>query len=212
MSSEKVVEDNNDKEIIDNDNDIIDKDKKANKCEPFYLNVLLYNKKELVASKVEGKLGTGIFGKLGTAIANKVVTDTKVIDQLSEQLIEKTISTISDLGIQADVSKRFQKGPFVVIRIQIYDVDTLKLILAAKGEDFVRLFSNLLGTVTALGIADSILPKIDDRIFEIMQNTMMKRFEELVPLKMAEQGLDVSVVVKTANEQAEYFFGIISQI
>lgn len=187
-------------------------DKKSNKCEPFYLNILLYNKKEIVASKVEGKLGTGIFGKLGTAIANKVVTDTKVIDQLSEQLIEKTLSIINDLGIQADVSKRFQQGPFVVIRIHIIDVDTLKLILAAKGEEYVSLFSNLLGTVTALGIADTIVPKIDDRIFEIMLTTMMKRFEEEVPKKMDEQGLDVSCVVKTANDQAEYFFNVITQI
>jgi len=195
--------------------DITDKEKKIdnnNKCEPFYLNVLLYNKKEVVKGKVEGKIGNGIFGKLGTAIANKVVTDAKVIDQLSEQLIEKTISTISELGIQADVSKRFQQGPFVVIRIHILDVDTLKLILAAKGEEYVSLFSNLLGTVTALGIADTIVPKIDDRIFEIMQNTMMKRFEETVPKKMEEQGLDVSCVVKTSKEQAEYFFSIISQM
>ena len=165
MSSEKVNEDT----IVE----------RTNTCEPFYLNVLLYNKKEVVQSKVESKLGTGIFGKLGSGIANKLVTDTKIIDILAVQLIEKTKATIADLGIQADVSKKYQKGPFVVIRVHVVDVDILKLILAAKGEEFVSLFSNLLGTVTALGIGESILPRIDERIFDTMQKTMMSRFEEL---------------------------------
>ena len=44
-------------------------EEKTNTCEPFYLNLILYNKKEIVQSKVEGRLGTGIFGKLGTGIA-----------------------------------------------------------------------------------------------------------------------------------------------
>lgn len=99
-----------------------------------------------------------------------------------------------------------------MIKVQILDVDTLQLILAAKGEEFVSLFSNLLGTVTALGIEKSILPKIDERIFDIMQKTMMARFEEIVPKKMEEQGLDVSCTVKKSSDQADYFFDIVNQI
>ena len=62
------------------------------------------------------------------------------------------------------------------------------------------LFSNLLGTVTALGIGESILPKIDERIFDTMQKTMMTRFEELG---------NITITIITSSSSSSLTFNII---
>ena len=48
--------------------------------------------------------------------------------------------------------------------VSITDVNKLTLILAAKGAEYATLFSSLLSTLTALGLADTALPKIDEKI------------------------------------------------
>ncbi len=45
------------------------------------------------------------------------------------------------MGITANINKKFQRGPFVVIRIEVTELDKLALILAAKGNYFTLISS-----------------------------------------------------------------------
>lgn len=178
------------------------------KAKPVYINVLLLNKNEVVAAKVAEKTGLkgGLFNKAINFAANKVVTDEKVIDSLSATLISKISTAVNDMGIKADISKKFQKGAFVVVRVHVEDVDKLSLILGAKGPEFASSFSALVSSLSSLGLAETALPKIDIKIQDLIHNALITKFSEAVPAKMAEQGLEVQCDVKSSEDQAEFFF------
>lgn len=82
---------------------------------PFYINVALLNKEELVASKVSEKAGTGFFGKAASYAATKVVSDDKIINGMSDQIILKITEVTATMGVKASLEKKYQKGPFFVL-------------------------------------------------------------------------------------------------
>eukprot|EP01035_Chromulina_nebulosa_P019975 gene19975-25944_t len=174
----------------------------------FYLNILLLNKNEVVANTVGNKTGlkTGIFGKAAAFAANKLVTDEKIINNLSATLTEKIGDAVIGMGISADIVKKFQKGSFVVFKVTIHEIDKEKLILTAKGENFSRSFQTLITSINELGLTDSVLPGINEKIFNQVQNGMMTKFGEVIPLKLHEAGLDVDCTICSSSDQAEFFF------
>lgn len=136
-------------------------------CKPFYLNVILRNKEEVVAHAVAERTGIdqhGIWGHLAGFAANQLVTDASVIDDLSDQLIEGVHKAVSEIGIKAIFRKRYQYGSYVVIRVQVTEVDKLALILAAKGEEFAHYFSTMLVAAEQMGIDNSVNQQIDAKV------------------------------------------------
>ncbi len=182
------------------------------KCKPFYINIILLNKDEVVANKVAEKTGKGFLGKAAAFAANKIVSDEKIVTQLSESLIEGISKTISELGIEADFEIKYQEGPLVVIKIQIVEVNNLQLILSAKGPDFASDFSTLLVTVERLGMKDSVEAKVNDKIHSMVGEGMMNKFATMIPTKMAEKGVSVECVASTPEQEGEVFFDLHSRI
>lgn len=66
--------------------------------------------RKVVASQVTAKLeqkglkASGFLGRAATFAANKVVTDEKVVTNLTTTVIEKIKSGVTEMGINADVS------------------------------------------------------------------------------------------------------------
>lgn len=182
------------------------------RCKPFFLNVTLLNKDEVVASKVAEKAGSGIFGRAAAFAANKLISDDKIVENLAEKLIDGVHSATSELGIEAEMEVKFQHGPFVVIRVQVVDVDTLQLILSAKGEEFATNFSTLLVAATSLGLKDTVESRVDDKVFSSINEGMMAKFRDLIPQKMATQGVVVECQVASVEDEADLFFDIMSHL
>eukprot|EP00392_Amoebophrya_sp_AT5.2_P014920 g15102.t1 len=70
----------------------------------FYLNFVVLNKDELVESKVEEKVGGGVFGlgitkAIASAAAKKFTDDEKVTDPVLDGLMEKIPQTMQSVGI-----------------------------------------------------------------------------------------------------------------
>lgn len=181
-------------------------------CKPFYLNVTLLNKDEVVANRVAEKAGKGIFGKAAAFAANKLISDDKIVENLSEKLITGVQNATLELGIQAEMTVKFQHGPFVVIKVQVADVDTLQLILSAKGPEFASNFTTLMETVTALGMRESVEQRIDERIYGSITDGMMNKFKEMIPRKMADQGVLVDCQVASKEDEAEVLFAIVASL
>lgn len=182
------------------------------RCKPFYLNVTLLNKDEVVASKVAEKAGNGLFGRAAAFAANKLISDGKIVENLAEKLIEGVHTATAELGISADMEVRFQHGPLVVIRVQVAEVDTLQLILSAKGEEFATNFSTLWVAANALGLKDAVESRVDEKVYSSINEGMMAKFRELIPAKMAAQGVLVECQVSSAEEEADLFFDIMSTL
>jgi hypothetical protein len=178
----------------------------------FYLNLLLLNKEELIASKVIEKTGKGFFGKAVAYTANKLISDDKIITNMADKIITSITKTINELGIEAEFSIKFQQGAFIVIHIEVVEVDTLTLILSAKGTDFATHFTTLLHTVEQLGMSDIISTKVNEKINVSIINGMMNKFSELIPIKMLEQGINVECITSLKENESEIFFDIYSKI
>jgi urease gamma subunit len=178
-------------------------------CQPFYLNIVLLNKDEVVASKVTEKAGNGFFGKAAAFAANKLVTDEKVVNQLTEQLVDGISKTIHELGIEATFELKYQQGPLVVIKISVVEIDTLQLILSTKGPEFASNFSSLLASVEKLGLTDSVMAKVDEKIHVSITDGMMSKFADMIPKKMQEKGVLVECLTATTDNEAEVFFNLL---
>ena len=179
---------------------------------PFYLNIVLLNKDEIVTAKATEKAGKGLFGRVAAYGATHLVSDEKVLGKISEKLVENVGSAVSVMGIEASLLKVFAQGAYVVIRVQVQEVDKLKLLHKAKGIEFASSFEVLLNSIDKLGLADTAGEKIDRKIKDHIQEGMMKKFGEVIPEKLAENGVSVDCHVVHSAEQAEYFYQMLSDM
>lgn len=185
---------------------ISDASQEKYKLKPFFLNIVLLNKDEIVTTKAAEKAGKGVFGRVAAFTATHLVSDEKVLSKISEKLVENVTTTVADMGIDAAIQKVFSEGAYVVIRVHVKEVDKLKLLKKAKGEDFAASFEVLLNALTALGLENTAGEKIDHKIKDQIQDGLMNRFGEVIPVKLAENGVAVDVNVLASEDQAEYFY------
>lgn len=179
---------------------------------PFFLNIILLNKDEIVKNKAAEKAGNSVFGRAAAYTATKLVSSELVLGKISEKLMEGVKLAVSDMGINASVQKSFQDGPYVVIRVQVNDVEKLKLLRKAKGADFSAAFEVLLHSLTQLGLETTASVQIDKKIKDNIQEGLMRRFSEAIPQKLGENGVSVDVEVVTSEDQAEYFYTTLATI
>ncbi|KAJ1402218.1 hypothetical protein B484DRAFT_424466, partial [Ochromonadaceae sp. CCMP2298] len=131
---------------------------------PIYLNIMLLNKNEVVKSKVTAKTGTGLFaraaGKALASTANRLVSSVMVMGAITEKVITNVEAAVALMGIKATLEKVFQQDAFVVVRVQVVEVDKLMLLRGAKGEEFAANFESLLTSLHHLGLdGDTIVDK-----------------------------------------------------
>ena len=179
---------------------------------PFYLNVVLLNKRAVVKEQVSGKVGRGIFGRAMASVASSVVSDSAVIEKIANELVGRIQRATADMGITATLQRRYHKGPYVCLKVSILEIEKMQLILAAKGAEYASSFSTLLVALTDLGLAETALPKIDEKIETLVHQNIMLKFEEKIPPALEEQGVECSVAVVSAEEQAEYFFDAVEAL
>lgn len=139
-----------------------------------------------------------------------------------------------------------------VIKVQVLEVDQGTLLRASKGEEFADNFSNLIASITNLGLtlnehstpgiicvqkfwsglADSVLPGVNEKILlkvneciniklrginvgiilKFFLAALRSKFAEIIPAKLAENGVAVDLKVCTTEDEAEVFFEIISHL
>lgn len=181
-------------------------------CAPFFLNVLLMNKDEVVSRQVQEKAGSGLFGRAAAFAANKVITDEKIVTNLANTLMETIQHSIEDMGIHIDVQKRFQQGPLVVIQFQVLDIQLMKVIRSAKGGDFADHFQALLDASQHLGLGETIMSKIYEKVYDSLNDGMISKFAQMLPDKMKEKGVLVEVHACTAADQGAIFFDLVGRL
>jgi hypothetical protein len=180
---------------------------------PFYLNLLLLNKSEVVGNKVHEKTGiSGFFGRVAVYSANKMIPDEKIITNLAENLITGVGKAIDEMGITADFDLKFVKGALAVIRIQITDINTLQIILSAKGPEFASNFMKLLAATSKLGMEKTVLSNVNNKLQSTIIEGMIGKFNEMIPHKLAEKGVIIDCHACKKEDQAEIFFELYDRI
>jgi hypothetical protein len=123
----------------------------------------------------------------------------------------KVPEAVAEMGIRATVIKSFQKKLYVVLRMELHEIDKLTLLRSGKGPEFAANFETLLGCLTSMGL-ESAMANIDSNIHEKVQGGMMEKFGLMIPSKMAENGMVVSCDVLPPEKQADFFFEKLSTI
>ena len=187
----------------------------VHQCKPFYVNIILRNKEDVVANAIAEKTGLkkgGLFGNIAGFAANQLISDEKVIGDLSSQLIEGVRSTVYEMGITATFKKRYQYHSYVVVRVSVAEIDRLTLVLAAKGADFAHHFSTLLAVAQNIGIGETVTNQVDTKIRDAVNESMKTKIGENIPKKLAAKGIHVDCVTCFADEQAEFFFDTLEEL
>lgn len=96
--------------------------------------------------------------------------------------------------------------------VQVNDIDKLKLLKKAKGLEFSAAFEVLQHSLTQLGLEQTASVQIDRKMKDHIQEGLMRRFGEMIPQKLQENGVAVAVEVVDSDNQAEYFFPTLAAI
>jgi len=182
-----------------------------NTANPIYLNIALISGQDAINSKVAEKAGTGLFGKALSYTATKMVTDETIVAKLATTLMEKVPEAIAEMGIRAEVTKKFQLKSFVVLQVVVTDVNKVALLKATKGEEYAGKFENLLGALKSLDLDDA-LHTVDEKIGEKIHESMMMKFADIIPVKVKASGLDIACKVCDGKDQTDYFFNMINRL
>ena len=177
---------------------------------PFYLNVLLQNKDQIIERSIGAKVGHGFFGKGIAGLASHVVSDESVLNQIIVELIQKVKEATSSLGVTCSFQQCFQKGVFVVLKVKVEGINLIDLILATKGEEYTASFTRLLSSLHSLGLAETALPKIWDKVTNQVETRLMEQMQERIPLQLLDKGVQCKVDVVSAADQAGFFFNAIT--
>jgi len=180
--------------------------------DPFYVNVLLLNKGDIVAEKIAGKVGSGIFGRAISSMASMAVSDTSVTQQVASELMEKIGFATAAMGIKCSFEQVFQRGAFVTLKARVLAIEMIELILATKGEEYASSFTHLLTSLVDLGLSDTALPKIRTKITDMVKVKILEKFQEKIPAALKEKGVVCRVDVVSSAEQAEFFFTALAEL
>jgi len=177
----------------------------------FYLNLFVKNTKELVSAKVDSKVskgsGFGLFNAGAKALASAMVSDDKVSTGIAAKLCEKVPEAIASMGIEASVDQKWFAKNYVVLRVQVKDVDKAYLLEKAKGKEFADKFTTMLECFEFFDISDA-LKTADAKISSKVLEMLMLKLNEVLPVKLAENGVEVELTVVPSAMQAEFFFDV----
>ena len=172
----------------------------------FFLNVVVLNKDEVVASKVGEKIGFGFAGRAATKLAQRVVKDERVCKEVAAGLIDKLPKVLSDLGIDLELTQRYLSGPLIVFQCEIKEVDGLALVMKAKGAEAARHFQSMTAAFEHFGI-EAGLQQVRHALFVKSREALMEKLAVQLPEKLLDAaGVQTDVVCNSEAAEAEWFF------
>lgn len=180
----------------------------------FYLNIVLLNKDEVVDKMVKEKVGSGPLGfgvgaKMASCLAKKAATDEKVTGQLGEKLLEMLPKQIADMGIDLKLTKRYLKGPLVVLKAEILETDPVKLISKAKGDTAGQHMKQLQEAVEFLEL-ETAKKQMASSMMKQAREKLMEKLVETLPQKLSEAaGARVEINALSEADEAEWFFSFL---
>ena len=121
--------------------------------------MVITNKAEVIEAKVSEKVGKGMFGlglarKAASKVAASMVTDEKLASTVSDKMVAAIPAALAERGISADIAKKYGKGAYFVLRVHVTELDKIKLLTTAKGEEFAAKFGQLIELIDYFGATE----------------------------------------------------------
>lgn len=176
----------------------------------FYLNIVIKNKQEAVATKSMER--SRIAGKLIGKIANRLVSEdmfSEKVAQTLERNIPQRLQT--EGGITASAATQFHRGNFIVVLVSIEQIDLRKMLQSKLDEkqmkrfDQVMYYLEFLPSWVKADLQNIILMQVGNGLLDKMPDSMTKQLRDM-------GGLEVEVESKRLTEEAEFFFAVMKQM
>ncbi|KAH9138049.1 hypothetical protein LEN26_005447 [Aphanomyces euteiches] len=179
---------------------------------PFYVNLFLLNASDVVQAQIDSKLKkNSVMSFLAGSVAKLAVKDEKVTSQIATQLETQLPQKLAEMGLGVTCKKVFLQGSFVVFECHLQHMELRELILKAQGETFAAHFQALLDAIDNLGLGEA-KDNVHAKVTEKVSAALLEKLESVLPEKLGQAGVEVSVVVRTAADQAPFFFDFLTSI
>lgn len=139
---------------------------------PFYLNVLLLSKDEVVDATVAERVPAFMSGFCGQ-LANRVVSKDQTASHVAEEFAGSLPGQLKDMGITATTQVEFQDGALISLLVTIDALDSAVLLTSFKDRAAV-------GTINEVGKLPC-LEKLEDSTQRLVEKKLMK----LLPDKLS---------------------------
>lgn len=112
------------------------------------------------------------------------------------------------MGITLELTPKFKLGSFIVLKARIVDLTPLQLVKFAKGDAYAASFSSMLDSFEELELTEAI-HTVSVKVQEKVSTALVQKLAEVLPGKLEEQGILITVVAKSSHEQSEFFFDFV---
>lgn len=173
---------------------------------------------EKVNKKVPNPLGYGVLGRLAGRVAVKAANKQMVSKVVAKKIPEVLPEKMKEMGIHGSFEEVFFKGNFTVIRIEVHEIDVDFLLSKAMADDnpkkakmdtFMKIIKCLVKCFEKEDEFDDMMQNV---VKKKVLKTLLEKLPAVLPEKLADKGIHVDVVAKSAEDQAAFFYEAIRLI
>mmetsp|Transcript_142869 Transcript_142869/g.249188 ORF Transcript_142869/g.249188 Transcript_142869/m.249188 type:complete len:212 (-) Transcript_142869:622-1257(-) len=182
---------------------------------PFYLNIIIENKEEVLHKQVDSALGgldTGLFKGLGGNIANKLVSDDDFADGIADILAVYLPEMLVESGITLRLEKRYAIGSLVVLLVIVDDADVKKMAKLAEAEGH-SWSANCMDGCADLARKIGCNRALSASAASIVESSLQTRIQQILATGyFQERGVKAKTQILQEKDQASFFFNALAKM
>jgi hypothetical protein len=198
--------------------------RKKEKLPYFFCNLVVTNKNEIIDHKVQERRTEKLkrreipinldplnFGVRATeAVAHKVVSDNKFMLQLGTEVAKGIKDKFSPRNIVASGELSYVQGMYAVIKVTIHKIDPIFLMSEHLDEKKMNTLRKAVHWIGYLVGEDNVKFGIRSQLTRIVVEQSIETLGEgMINILHDEQGVEADVVVKSNEEQSDFFYELV---
>lgn len=158
-------------------------------------------------SKGSSNITRNVTKKASAFVASKTMVSR------AEKAVVECIPMVTDvIGVEMNISKRFQQGPVFVLEVDMKGCDLLELLEKVLGDESAQHYRNVRQGLDFLGMTSS-KEAFDKEILPKVRKGMMTKMSEIVPekmkLKKTNADLEIQCVALEDAEEAKWLYNFL---
>jgi hypothetical protein len=153
--------------------------------------------------------------KTSSNISNRAtafVASKTMVSRAEKAVVECIPMVTEEIGVEMNISKRFQQGPVFVLEVDMKGCDLLELLEKVLGEESAQHYRNVRQGLDFLSMTDS-MTAFDKEILPEVRKGLMAKMSEIVPekmkLKKGNADLEIQCVALEDAEEAKWLYNFL---
>lgn len=186
------------------------------KSEPaaLYLNLVILNTKEIVKKNVSERLprrAGPVMRRVAMRAAKARITDETLARRIGMVLSERMPIKLNERGIESEAYLQYVGGPLVVVKLVVSSVDSMML-LDSNAPNAAGMARTAVSAANFFGLGGTVQNKLNVKMKASVEETIRTTLPDILTAKLQEKGLRADAFLRSAKDQAELFFQLISTL